>query len=162
MNKIIFITGSCGVGKTSIVPLLKETLSDYDIYDFDELGVPENPPLSWRHETTKHWLKVARENLENNKSTIISGLSIPSEIEEFAKDLLDKIYMILLDISIDEREKRLKLRTADEELICDLEEVEGLRKWVPESNLKGKEILDVTHLSIEETAEKIVKIVENY
>ena len=77
---IVFITGTSGAGKSVLVPLLRERLPFFDVHDFDELGVPEDVDINWRLKTTDYWLKVAKENLAKNKSTIISGTSIPEEI----------------------------------------------------------------------------------
>lgn len=160
MANIFFITGACGTGKSSIINFLKKSLNNFEIYDFDEVGVPDNPPLAWRHNTTKHWLKVGKDNLEKNKSTIVCGLTIPQEIEKFMlNDLEEKIYIMLLDVSNEEREKRLKLRNADQDLIDELDEVIGLRKWVPESRLEGKNVINTTKLSIEEVASEVKKLI---
>jgi len=160
MENIFFITGTPGVGKTSIINLLKKTLNKFEIHDFDDVGVPNNPSLNWRYQTTKHWLKIGKENLEKNKSTIICGLTIPQEIEKYMlTELEGKIYIFLLDVSIKEREKRLKLRNADQKLIDDLEEVIGLREWVPKSKLKGKNIINTTKLSIKEVTNNVEKLI---
>tara|TARA_Y100000034_G_C6645321_1_gene282261 strand:+ start:199 stop:435 length:237 start_codon:yes stop_codon:yes gene_type:complete len=62
MTKLYFITGAEGVGKSSIIPILKKKFPEIDVHDFDEVGVPENPPLQWRYDTTLHWLNVAIKN----------------------------------------------------------------------------------------------------
>jgi len=160
MANVFFITGPSGVGKTSIINLLKKALKKYEIHDFDDVGVPDNPPLTWRYETTKHWLKIGKDNLAKNKSTIICGLTIPQEIEKFMLDeLKGKVYVFLMDVSVKEREKRLRLRNTDQELIDDLENVIGLRKWVPNSKLKGKNIVNTTKLSIKEVSNEIKKLI---
>jgi dephospho-CoA kinase len=160
MANIFFITGSCGVGKTSIINSLKKTLKGFEIHDFDDVGVPENPSLTWRYETTKNWLKVGKENLKKNKSTVICGLTIPQEIETFiSNDLIKKVYIFLLDVSVKERERRLKLRNADQELIEDLEELINLRNYIINSKLGGRNIIDTTKLSIEEVAYEIKNLI---
>lgn len=162
MNKIIFITGSEGVGKTSIIETLKQNLKHFDVFDFDEVEVPDNPPLSWRYETTKHWLKVSEKNLEKNKSTIICGLSIPKEVERFApKNIIDSIYICLLDVEIKEREKRLRKRGAEQEVIDDTKCLLLLKNEFNQSKLKDKKIIDTTKLSIEEVSKVVVSWIRN-
>jgi len=156
MNKIIFLTGAEGVGKTSIINILKQNLKDFEIFDFDEVSVPENPPLNWRYETTKHWLKIGEKNLEKNKSTLICGLTIPKEIDKFSsKKLTDFIYIGLLDIEIKERENRLRKRGADQELINDTKCLILLKNEFNKSKLKSKKIIDTTNLSILEVCETV-------
>ncbi len=82
MTKTIFITGAEGTGKTSLIPYLKKDLN-FEIHDFDEVGVPSNPPLQWRLDTTKYWLKIANENKKKGKNTLIAGLIFPEEVERY-------------------------------------------------------------------------------
>ena len=48
----------------------------------DERGVPKGVNAKWRQDETKHWLQVGYKNAKKNKSTIISGISMPDEILE--------------------------------------------------------------------------------
>jgi len=156
MAKLYFITGACGTGKSSIIPYLKKNLEGFDIHDFDEVGVPENPTVQWRKDTTDYWLKVASENAKKDISTLIVGLSIPQEVRNSQYfSSAPKIYYCLLDISEEERCKRLSKRGASKELIEDLEELVGLRKWVSESDFEYI-IIDTAGRSIEETSEKVI------
>ncbi|NHJ33725.1 MAG: SET domain-containing protein, partial [Asgard group archaeon] len=77
---IAFITGVSGVGKSAIVPRLKEIMPSFAVHDFDEVGVPQDVDVAWRLRTTDHWLRVAKENLAKGKSTIICGVSRPEEV----------------------------------------------------------------------------------
>jgi len=91
--KIYFITGVCGVGKSAVIPYLKLFLNDkkYNIYDFDERGVPDEAGRNWRIKETKYWINFAKKNIKNNISTIICGFSNPEEIVN------NNINFILLD-----------------------------------------------------------------
>ena len=100
-----FISGAEGVGKSTILSSLRKNLKKFKIYDFDSVGGPKNPPLSWRHQTTQHWLKVSEKNERLGKNTIILGLSFPNEVRRFSKR--KDLKFILLDISAKERAKRL-------------------------------------------------------
>lgn len=156
MARLYFITGACGTGKSSIIPYLKKNLEGFDVHDFDEVGVPENPTIQWRRNTTDYWLKVAVENAKKDISTLVVGLSIPQEVKNSPHfSLAPKVYYCLLDISEEERHKRLTRRGASKELIEDLEELVGLRKWIPDSGFEYV-IIDTTGRSIEETGEKVI------
>lgn len=80
VSQVYFISGVCGVGKTSVLKHLKEILSvdEFDIRDFDERGVPDGGGLEWHSKETLYWLEVANENAKYKKSTIICGFADPT------------------------------------------------------------------------------------
>jgi thymidylate kinase len=120
--KIYFVIGSNGVGKTTTLNLLKESLSkdNYNIYDFDERGVPNNADKVWRKSETRYWLKLGEENIKLNRSTIICGFAKPEEIEEIANELSEKPVVIFLDADADTISERIKSRYLNEESINEL------------------------------------------
>lgn len=130
MSKVYFVTGACGVGKSTLLPILRKMLPSFDIHDFDELGVPEHPGIEWRIATTLHWLEVAK--AKANVSTIILGLTIPQEVEALAEPG-HMINYCLLDLSRAERARRLTKRAASHDLIEDTEELVGLREWIKQT-----------------------------
>lgn len=149
----IFISGAEGVGKTTLISSLRKKLPNKEIYDFDKLGVSANPPLSWRHNTTKHWLKTSEKNEKRGMDTLIVGLSFPNEILKFSKR--KDIYFCLLDISAIERAKRLRKRNAPKNVIKDIEQLKNLRKEFKE--LKMRKIIDVSKLNPQEISLKLSK-----
>jgi len=155
MAKTYFITGAEGVGKSSIIPILKEKMSELDIYDFDEVGVPENPPLQWRLDTTLHWIKIALKNQDKGISTCIVGLCFPKEIEQYEEHKkLNDICYCLLDLSDEEREKRLHKRNTPG--IKSYNTIKELRDEL-ENTKHSKIIIDTSNLSIKETAKKVIE-----
>ncbi len=107
-QKIFFITGSSGIGKTTLARNLKNLLSDqYKVYDFDERGVPPDADLLWRKKTTLGWLETAEENRKEGIGTIVVGLSQPDEVTELNSAYRLPIRFVLLDASDKEIEKRL-------------------------------------------------------
>ncbi len=77
--QIYFISGVCGVGKSSVLTHLKILLPEdkFDIRDFDERGVPDGGGREWHDKETRHWLDTALINAKNGKSTIICGFTEP-------------------------------------------------------------------------------------
>ena len=154
--KTFFVTGAEGVGKSSILQILKENFPYIDIHDFDKVGVPINPPLSWRLETTKHWLDVALLNTKKNISTCIVGLSFPNEITAFKESKRLDIEFFLLDVSIEERARRLINYGASVDVVEDLECYKILKEHFTEN------IIDTTNLSIEEVAKQLSSLIRNF
>lgn len=78
--RVYFISGVCGVGKSSVLKLLKGFLpvGGYDIRDFDERGVPDGGGQEWHNNETLYWLEVANENAKHKKSTIVCGFADPT------------------------------------------------------------------------------------
>src|SRR5690606_25871124 len=76
-NKIYFISGVSGVGKSSTLKHLKEALpsNKYDVRDLDERGVADGGGLEWLNNDTRYWLDVAKENALAGKDTIICGFA---------------------------------------------------------------------------------------
>jgi dephospho-CoA kinase len=117
---VVFITGVSGVGKSTLVPVLKEVFPTFAVHDFDEVGVPLDVDVAWRLSTTDHWLREAKTNLAKGISTIICGLSSPNEVlnsDEFNKFL--NLRFGIIKISEDQLRKRLKKRGYNSELIQD-------------------------------------------
>lgn len=156
MAKTLFITGAEGVGKSSIIEPLKEKFPEIDIHDFDELGVPDNPTLKWRLDTTLYWIIKAIKNLEENISTCILGLSFPSEVKGFEEsNRLENLDFLLLDVHEEERAIRLSGRNNSKEIIKDTEQLINLRKEF--RNIQN--IIDTSNLSIKEVLDKILEFI---
>ncbi len=173
-SKLFFITGSSGIGKTTIVPFLRNLLSsEYDIHDFDEklteeVGRDIDLLDNWRINTTKHWINVAEENLKINKLTIIVGLIYPDEIKQLDPQILYSV--CLLDASDEIISQRLMgKRFSNSEKIAKLKQGSNLtpEEFIQENkklmeklrnetlDLDGQ-IIDTTNDTSRQTTEKIV------
>lgn len=156
---IFFITGTSGSGKTTLIKLLKEKLPKnlFEVYDFDEKGVPANADKAWRIQTTDFWLTKAQENSLQKKSTIVCGVTVPSEILESLKKPYLPIYFGFIKISDEIIKQRLKAREWDDQLIQDN------INWAHylEAEVKKQEhhiIIDSSlHGTPEETANEFIK-----
>ncbi len=121
--KIYFITGVCGVGKTTIINHLKSLLGNdnYDIHDFDERGVPDNASRDWRKEETQYWINLGKYNFKKNVFTIICGFSNPKEFNKFDQD----VRFILLDADKKTIRERIGKRYKTEESLKELKRSTG-------------------------------------
>lgn len=99
MNKIYFISGVNGVGKTSIMPFLRTLLSSnqFEIHDFDERGVPERADGNWRISETKYWVDLGVELISKGKNIIVCGFVKPADFQEMLSNDSLGITSIFLD-----------------------------------------------------------------
>ncbi|MBT5021396.1 AAA family ATPase [Candidatus Woesearchaeota archaeon] len=117
---VFFITGTSGSGKSTLVENLHENLSYVEVHDFDEGGVPPNADEKWRRDRTDSWLKKAKEYAQDGKSTIICGVSVPSEIKNSSEyDNSLNMHYGFIHIDSDEIKKRLSSRNWDAKEIQD-------------------------------------------
>jgi len=156
--KTYFITGAEGVGKSTILEKIKIRFPFMKIYDFDEVGVPDNPPLSWRLNTTKHWIKKFIKNQKAEASSCVLGLCFPEEIKKMNDfEKLNNVSFCLLDVNKKERKKRLINRKASQEVIDDDRCLLELRSQF--QKMKNS-VIDTSNLSIEEVSNSVIKFME--
>lgn len=162
MQKVYFISGVSGVGKTSTLKHLQSVLDKnlYDIRDLDERGVPDGGGLTWLNNETRYWLDVAKENSKHGKSTIICGFANPELFDNvYKKDIDIPAQIILLNASEDTLRTRLIGRHDTNGSIKEIERASGvsLNQFV-ENNIKFstefKKIFENRKLPIIETDDK--------
>lgn len=174
MTRLFLITGSSGVGKSTILPFLKNHLSrGFKVHDFDEKLTKEvamNGSLldDWRVNTTKYWIDLAKKNLKSGKSTIIIGLIYPNEVGRLSPQI--PYSFCLLDASDEKiRERLLGKRFSNSQKIAGLKQAtnQTLEEFILENkNLIEKlrdevkavngEIVDTAEDTPEQTANKIL------
>lgn len=159
MANVFFITGAEGAGNSSILSYLSDLLVNFNIRDFDEVGVPENPSLQWRLDTTDYWLNVATKNAKKNVSTIVSGLSFPSEVKNSPSfENVANTFFCLLDVSESERKRRLKKRSASNDVIDDIDQLHSLRDEFKKCS--NCFVINTTGKGVEEVVRKVVSWVK--
>jgi len=176
VNKIYFISGVSGVGKSSTLKHLKEVLpsNKYDIRDLDERGVPDGGGLEWLNNETRYWLDVAKENALAGKDTIICGFANPELFSKVYKQDEDvDAQIILLHASGEVLRHRLETRHSTPESIKEIERASALpiNKFI-ENNIefasKFREIcekyecpvIETDKKSPEEIAKEIIEIIK--
>lgn len=109
MDKIYFITGVNGVGKSSIIPYLKSSLSDdkFVVYDFDSRGVPETADRNWRISETRYWVERGIDLAKGNKSIIVCGFVKPADFQDLLINKSLGITLIFLDAKPETIRQRL-------------------------------------------------------
>lgn len=116
------------MGKSTVVKGLREKDPEgFEIFDFDELGVPLDADTNWRIETTGKWLDKAQEVAEEGKVLVLVGLTQPDEVETVAKEKGIEVRYCMLEAEEEELERRLKAwRFSTPERIALLKKYEGV------------------------------------
>lgn len=108
---VFFIIGASGVGKSTLLPLLKEQHGNINFHDFDDIGVPENADKIWRQQATNDWMV---ETSKATKNSCILGGAVPGEIisSPFYLDKIPDVRVCLIDCSDEVRYQRLVKRAS--------------------------------------------------
>jgi hypothetical protein len=159
--KVVFVSGLSGTGKSTLANFfIQNPIRGWKFYDFDkgDLPVPKDEKLhhDWRTKQTESWLKLARENADTGKNTVVFGLALfPTTTYELpiAKDIgKDNIKFALLHTDPEVRRGRLFDRGTERHW-------KGHQPWYDEfyANMRqhGDLELDTTNASLEETARAI-------
>ena len=169
MNRICFISGVTGVGKSSVMPFLRKLLPDskYVVVDFDSRGVPDDADRNWRITETAHWIEEGIRTNERDKELIVCGFAKPRDFVDLQKSIEVKI--IVLDADEQTIRNRLIGRyTKDGVFDEDLkvigkpvkEFIDGniwyAKQMREESIADGLTVIDTSLLSPEEVAQNIV------
>lgn len=185
MQKLFFVAGASGSGKTSILKNLQEVLGgSFAVYDFDDIGIPENADTKWRQESTEKWLQKL---LSNGENACLLGQIVLGEILACpSARKMGKINFCLLDVSDFERIQRLKKRNtygADQNMLnwaswlrmhhqdpqwaqhvlkedcwknLDFSSWDTLQSW---DSLAHVRLIDTTKLSVSEVAATVARLI---
>ncbi len=164
MNKIFFIIGASGSGKTTIVKALeKNSFLNYTIHYFDSIGVPSfedmcslyKGPEEWQRIKTHEWVKQIKEKFLVHSSAILDGQTRPQFIEEACSQQEIPAYeIILLDCSDEKRRERLIKRGQAE--LADQSMMNWAQYLREQCQQKGYPIINNTQLTINETLNNLL------
>ena len=114
MSDITIITWTSGVGKTTLKKLFSKQYGElYEVFDFDDVWVPEDADTERRLQTTQYRLDKMRDNQKKWIKSVLFGQLVPDEIASYKDD----ISFILLEASWQELQKRLQERWWEKERI---------------------------------------------
>jgi len=109
MGTVYFVAGASGSGKSAIIKNLKGLLgTNYNVFDFDDVGVPKNADKRWRQQTTEQWIKKLLQ--EKKKSVLLEQMVLGEILACPSASNLITVHFCLLDVSDKERIQRLKKR----------------------------------------------------
>jgi len=171
--KIYFVSGVCGVGKSTIIPHLKKLLpSDkYDVRDFDERGVPDGADREWRKSEIRNWLNVGTQAAQKGVTTIICGFTKTSDLEGLTVGDTPEVEILLLDADAETIRKRLVGRYTKDGVFDENQKVIGkpVNEFI-ESNVYycdimrkeclegGCKVIDTSNRTPEEVAKSVVNL----
>ncbi len=166
MNKLFFITGASGAGKTTAVKNIQaENPAGFAFCFYDSIGVPSPEEMKrkfgsghgWQKATTKYWVKKMKAEYLDTKSAILDGQARPEFIDAACKENgVTDYQVILFDCSDEERAKRL-IKRGHPELVN--QDMTNWAKFLREEAIKrGDKIIDTTNLSEEESKKELKNI----
>ncbi len=176
MDKIYFISGVNGVGKTSIILFLKTLLpsNQFEVHDFDERGVPAMADSNWRISETKYWVDLSVELFSKGKCIIVCGFVKVADFQEMLSDDSLGIITIFLDATPEIIRQRLVARYTKDGYFDESQMVAGKpinvfidgNIWIlgqmKESFAKlNSPIVDTSKLTPAEVARKVANIIQN-
>jgi len=124
--KMYFISGVSGVGKTSVMEILKKDLPEqYVVKDFDERGVPKGGGRPWRLDETKFWILEGSRYAQADKTLIVCGLANPEELARMEEATEVDVHVILLDALSEVITQRLHKRNTNSKAKAGLERAVG-------------------------------------
>jgi len=152
--KLFIVTGCSGSGKSTLAKELAKKIHDFDVLDFDDLGVPSDLTsfqqwMEWRIERTNILLDSMI------RQTIICGSIMPYEFFRFNNRQSLEVRIALLTLTPSEITHRLVLRQWDEDLINSNIRLTSHLNWEITRELNGIKI-DTEDNSIEESAVKLI------
>lgn len=153
---LFVITGSEGVGKSTIVPKLQSILGNkFVVYDFDLVLRPYDLSDSWAEEVLDKVFQSVLENKRKNYTTVVAGLIRPYQLQKIARRYkIKKIKLFLLDLSVNEQTKRLFQRKGKVNLKGENDELIAFREYIKEADY-GYQVLNATNMKVDDITKKI-------
>ncbi len=159
---IYFISGASGVGKTTLMTMLKEKYNNrpWAFLHFDEIGVPEisemiknfGSPIAWQEAKAHEWINKAVHNYNSEKVFLEGQVNLDFIKKGFEKQGFIDYTIVLLDCRDDVMEKRLRENRSQPELAN-----EKMKNWLiflrKQAIALGAIRIDTTNISTIETIE---------
>lgn len=170
--KTIFISGVCGVGKSTLMPYLREFLpTSFVVVDFDSRGVPDGADHTWRKNEAAHWITEGVSYRESGQQLVVCGFVKPGDFESAQ---LEELKIIVLDADTDTIRERLMGRYTRNGIFDAAQTVIGkpvmefidgnvwyAKKMREESAEEGLPVVDTSNKTPEEVAREVARVITN-
>jgi hypothetical protein len=108
---LFLVFGSSCSGKSAALAALRGRLPGVAVHDFDEIGVPAEPDIAWRHRSNELWIRRALDYQAEGIDLLLAGQTPIGELLDAASaPLLDGVSACLLDCDDETRLARLRER----------------------------------------------------
>lgn len=168
--KTLFISGVCGVGKSTLMPHLRDLLpSTYEVIDFDSRGVPDGADHAWRKSEATHWLQEGEKKGADGTTLVVCGFVKPGDFETEQRG---HVQIIVLDASADIIRARLVGRYSKDGIFDETQTVIGrsvtefidgnvwyAKKMREESIADGLNVVDTSDRTPEHVAQEVARII---
>lgn len=167
---IIFITGISCSGKTYLFDSLQKRskYSSISFHDIDENGVPEVGRKHWRPYRVEELLHNAIREYKDGKSSVLCGISNPSEIFNFKYFTPSiNVHFLLLDIPMNTYQTRIEERLKNSNEDIDHTELEIATKKLKQrllnqvSSLRNGHVIKAGRMSKDEMVKKAEEIIDD-
>lgn len=107
IGPLCIVTGTSGVGKTTVVPLLRILLPAWEIFDTDIIHAAD-----WQQHRS-NWLRLAHAIAQNGRHTLLCGTLLPEDVDRCDhRPFFSKICYLNLHCDDATRAARLAARPA--------------------------------------------------
>jgi hypothetical protein len=104
---LFIITGASGVGKSSMVPVLRRLLPDWEVFETDILW---DSGGDWQF-VRQNWLRIAHSVAQSGRPTILCGTLLPGDVDRCDhRELFSQVHYACLHCEADELARRLRSR----------------------------------------------------
>lgn len=119
---LFIVTGASGTGKSVTVPIIRELLPEFDVFDMDILEHEDGQAA------TNNWLRIAYSIAQSGRGTVLCGAITPEKLEECdCADKFSRIHFLKLHSSEAGREERVQEMNRDEAMS---EEQRSFAPWL--------------------------------
>ncbi|MCX6046384.1 MAG: hypothetical protein NT075_14860 [Chloroflexi bacterium] len=119
---LFIVTGASGVGKTAVVPALRQLLPAWEIFETDILHGAD-----WQQQRS-NWLRVAHSIAQNGRYTILCGTMLPEDVDRCDhRPFFSQV--CYLNLHFDDATRTARLRTRPAWRGCDEAFIERHRQF---------------------------------
>ena len=167
MNRLIFVTGASGSGKTTAIKQLEETTNDtYTFFYFDSLGVPTPEEMEkqygsgeeWQRQTTNYWTKKMMKEPDNLVPVLGGQMRLSFITEACNANSVSEFIIILVDCDDEARRARLVGRGQAE--LANEQMMNWARYLRDEASvLEHAVILDNSAMTVDQTRTALIEVI---